>query len=512
MENFLSSFMQLKSSDDKYDCLYLNTPWHKLSVEQLGKLDVSSLTKDDALLYMWGDTYSMSDSMDLARKYGFKFDSIYQISDFSSYPKTTPLKDLKSENKDKKVTESSSVDVSDETKVEPMSVDGSVESKVVEDSVESKTKTVTKRVKKSRCPPLSLPSYLKNSEMGSSRPMCEVLLLFYKGDRNILKSLSNEKAGSIAYQVSAHPELGKKSRSVPKKNIYLDAELVCDRPAEFLETVLNHLSPNAKVLELFGSSVRNKVDSCGPNIPGGFSTSYNSLSGISGTFNKILRTMRKVQLQSLLSALVKIGQTDDRDVKVKEFASVKDLWEPLVSSLSDLKSKVSYDWGSEEIDLPAEWLRLAVIFFTQKNIADFGSLRRRKKKRKTSANGKPACHGIAKPMIVSKELTEFLGLKEGDKISRTHSVKLINDYVKEHGLQNPERKIEIIPDEKLAKILNPPENFGPVTYFKMCGLIGPHFPKTEKKLAEESKRKLEEEDSMNEEVGQGSPKKQKVDS
>jgi len=480
--------MQLKSGDEKYDAIYFSTPCKNLTTSQLAKLDVKSLVKDDSLLFMWSDTFSVGESISLASSYGFQFESVYQISDLTTYPKQC-LRDVVTE-----VGEEVSEVVEEPVKTETM---------VVEESA-VKEKKVIKRVKKLRAPPLSLPIHMATSDGGSSRSMCEMLLLFYRGDRSVLKTLTNEKAGTIGYQIVQHPELGKKSRSVPKKNIYLDPENVCDRPDEFLDTVLNHLVPSARVLEMFGSTVRSKVDSCGPNIPGGFSTGYNSVSGLSGTFNKVLRGMRKVNLQTLNTALTKMGNTEVREEKVVLFKTVADLWKPVVAALGDLKSSISYDWGSEDPELPTEWLRLAVIFYTNKNIADFGSLRRRKKKRKTSVNGKPACHGIAKPMIVSKELTEFLGLKEGEKISRTHSVKLINDYVKEHGLQNPERKIEIIPDEKLLKILNPPEDYGKITYFRMCGLLGVHFPPSAKKIAEDKKK--------SEEVAeQGDSKKQKVE-
>ena len=132
--------------------------------------------------------------------------------------------------------------------------------------------------------------------------------------------------------------------------------------------------------------------------------------------------------------------------KISEFKKIGDSWSDILSSLSDMKSEILYDWGSDDPGLPVEWLRLLVIFFAKKNIIDFSLLRKRKKKRKTSSNFPRQCHGIAKPMIVSKVLSEFLGLDENTKVSRTHTVKLLNKYVKDKGLQNPENRIEIIPD------------------------------------------------------------------
>ena len=135
-------------------------------------------------------------------------------------------------------------------------------------------------------------------------------------------------------------------------------------------------------------------------------------------------------------------------------------------------------------------------------------MRRRRKKRKTQG-GPVRLYGIAAARSISDELTEFLGLEKGTLISRTTVVKKLNDYVKEHKLQNPERKIEILPDEKLGKILNVPDDHGPLTYFTMCKLISHHFPPTKaaEKEKENSGNVVEKMETAEE---QGSAKKQKI--
>ena len=472
MDNFISAVAQLKSSDDaKYDVLYVNTPWNKLSVEQMGKIDMSSLVKDEALMYMWADTYTIQSAMELFKLQGFKFDSVYQICDVATYPVAEPKlpKDA-----GEGVTVVSVADILDGD-------DSSSPTNTSETPVDKTVvKTTIKRAKKQRCPPLTLPKYWKSvANKGSTRPTTEFLLLGRKGDRDVLDKLMNDKAGTLPYQVVRKPELGKKSRSVPKKNINLDPEWVCDRPQEFLETTIAHLKSSVKILEVFGSTLKKTTDSIGPNVPGGFCPGYGSNTGIANCLNKVMRGMKKVQLQLLCSSLSKMAQADDadRETKVKEFKVVEATWTDIVKSLTDIKSPVSYDWSSVDHELPAEWLRLVVLSFAQKNMADFGDLRRRRKKRKTNKDSPRACHGIAKPVVVSKELTDFLGLEEGHKVSRTHTVKLLNNYVKTKGLQNPAKKIEIIADEALLKLLRPPTDFGPLTYFRMCSLLGPHFPK-----------------------------------
>jgi chromatin remodeling complex protein RSC6 len=475
MDTFISAVAQLKASEDtKYDVLYVNTPWNKLSVEQMGKIDLSALTKDEALMYMWADTYTIQSSMELLRLQGFKFESVYQICDVATYP-------AQESKLSKPAPEGGKASVA------KMMVDGAPPTTPVdaenpetpETSAEvAAAKTTGKRAKKVRCPPLAVPKYWKDIKpKGSTRATTEFLLLGRKGGRDVVDKLMNDKAGTLPFQVVRKPDLGKKSRSVPKKNINLDPEWVCDRPEDFLDTVMTHLKPSVKILEVFGSTLKKATDSIGPNVPGGFCPGYGNNTGLANCLNKVMRSMKKVQLQSLYSSLTKMAQADDKDTRVKEFKTVQPIWTEIVKSLTDMKSPVSYDWSSTEPDLPAEWLRLVVLSFAQKNMADFGDLRRKRKKRKTNKDSPRACHGIAKPVVVSKELTDFLGLEEGHMVSRTHTVKLLNNYVKANGLQNPAKKIEIVPDAPMLKLLNPPADFGPITYFKMCSLLGPHFPK-----------------------------------
>lgn len=469
MENFLSTFQQIKNSkDDKYDVLYVNTPWNRLSPSQMSRLSIKDLAKENSLLYIWADTYTMADSIALINNYGYEFESVYQVCDIASYPNTTAPKTkvVKVAGPDESKTEESKTE-------ESKAADMEIETKPVETPEEEK-KPLVRRAKKSRCPPLTPPKYWTTTERGTSRGTTEYLLLAFRGDASVLTSLSNEKSGTLPYQVVRKPELGRKSRSVAKKNVHLDPEWCVDRPEEFMESVQAHLKPGTKVLEIFGSTVRDNVDALGPNIPGGFSPGYCNNTGITGALNKKLRSMKKIQLQSLVSSLTKMGQTDDRAAKIEEFKKVDTEWTSIKRALVDMKSDITYDWSSDDADLPAEWLRLATLFFASRNVADFGNLRRKKKKRSPSKSGPKMLHGIAKPRLTSPELTEFLGLAPGTKISRTHCVKLLNQYVKDHKLQNPLRKIEIIPDEALLKILNPPKD-SEITYFRMCSLLSHHF-------------------------------------
>ena len=56
-----------------------------------------------------------------------------------------------------------------------------------------------------------------------------------------------------------------------------------------------------------------------------------------------------------------------------------------------------------------------------------------------------------KPIEVSEELSNFLGLPDGELIARTEVTSKINDYCKKHNLQNPNDKRVIIPNDTLRK-------------------------------------------------------------
>lgn len=115
--------------------------------------------------------------------------------------------------------------------------------------------------------------------------------------------------------------------------------------------------------------------------------------------------------------------------------------------------------------------------------------KRGKKKRvqRDDTNRKPS--GFASPVVVSDELYSFLanfGVKHGEPIARTDVTRYITSYIKEHDLQNPEHRREIIPDATLKKVFGEPmEHKDPndtnsplvFTYLKLQKYLSAHFPK-----------------------------------
>ena len=65
-------------------------------------------------------------------------------------------------------------------------------------------------------------------------------------------------------------------------------------------------------------------------------------------------------------------------------------------------------------------------------------------------------NGFNRKQDVTPKLREFLGLPEGELISRSEVTKFINKYITEQDLKHPENGRQIILDDKLRDLLAPP--------------------------------------------------------
>ena len=86
-------------------------------------------------------------------------------------------------------------------------------------------------------------------------------------------------------------------------------------------------------------------------------------------------------------------------------------------------------------------------------------------------------NGFNRKMEVSDTLKEFLGLGKEDTVSRSDVTRKVNKYIKDNGLKHPENGRVIVLDEKLSKLLTPPEG-EQVTFLNMQKFISPHYLKT----------------------------------
>lgn len=113
--------------------------------------------------------------------------------------------------------------------------------------------------------------------------------------------------------------------------------------------------------------------------------------------------------------------------------------------------------------------------------------KKKRQQRDDSVPRKPS--GFASPVVVSDQLYSFLetfGVKKGEPIARTDVTRFITSYIKDHNLQNPEHRREIVPDATLKQIFGEPmerkdpnDESSPLvyTYLKLQKYLSAHFPK-----------------------------------
>lgn len=491
MDDARAILSHVKSLEEKYNVLYVNTPWHAMDESTLSKFPASGITPDDAACFMWVDSYTVTKATKLLEAWGFSFHSVYQVLDLAKHPwmgTDVGAKAGKSIGKvageDMAADEAAGGAATGEASVEAAGKAAGEDVGKAGDENESTGeaqagKAKRKSTRKPRAPPISPPHWWTTpaTEMTTpSRPTTEQLWLAVKGDPSKLFTGS-----SLAFNVVNLPSLGKKSRS---KKIGNQDKWDTERPSEFLDGIKRHLTPDAKVLNVFASSVHATTDCWGPGVPGGYLTSLKANGGIVGATNKVLRSLKKVQLHELCTKLAKI-------IGKSEGPGLTDVstWPQIEAAVSSITPNPGYDFKDDD-GHTKEWVVRLVHCLSQDNMTNFASLHSKKKRRVSAASeGERPRHGIASKSPVSKELGAFLGLEEGETIARTQVVSLINKYITANNLKDPVNKSTLLLDDKLKALLAPPDDFGVVTFFNIGKLLKPHLPKSKKDEKGKGKRK-----------------------
>ena len=87
-------------------------------------------------------------------------------------------------------------------------------------------------------------------------------------------------------------------------------------------------------------------------------------------------------------------------------------------------------------------------------------------------------NGFNRKQDVTPKLRAFLGLPDGELISRSEVTKFINKYITEKGLKHPDNGRQIILDDVLRDLLAPPADVQ-VTYLNLQKYLSPHYIKKE---------------------------------
>ena len=87
-------------------------------------------------------------------------------------------------------------------------------------------------------------------------------------------------------------------------------------------------------------------------------------------------------------------------------------------------------------------------------------------------------NGFNREQKISEELRVFLGLPEGQLVSRSSVTRTVNKYVKDNGLKHPDNGRVLVLDQKLRDLLKPPEG-EQVTYLNLQKYLSPHYTKVE---------------------------------
>ena len=94
------------------------------------------------------------------------------------------------------------------------------------------------------------------------------------------------------------------------------------------------------------------------------------------------------------------------------------------------------------------------------------------------AKARAANNGFNRKQEITPKLREFLGLPEGQLVSRSEVTKAINAYVIDQGLKHPDNGRRIILDDKLRTLLDPPADLE-ITYLNIQKYLSPHYIKKE---------------------------------
>jgi hypothetical protein len=521
----LATLVQADSLTKGFDAVYANIPWKAVSREYLMALPIKNLmvnSCDTSSLFLWVDSCYADVAVDVLRAWGFAFRSVVHTLTYDNPKIAAPTTKAPTTTKTANETD-------DEGKTSAEEDGGGV---VTTDDEKTDEPPVTKtsggggRGRKPIIPPGwssegIVPSRVRQLWYAEAVPTVDAALTtttssrYLKDDTFVRKRL--QSSSTFVYPPSGDDEADPiVTLSVKKKNIQfwrLFPDYDVYLPQSIQLALASIFRPGAKVLSLFSQDLSKVWYTWGPNIPGYFCGPLKNENGFLlptivlkyATSMKIALLQKHIGLvnQYAIQLAKSLGAPEDRAASLLIESRLYDF-------LNDLCSRAEMAGGMREHPLasastvrliaPGEFVNLSPDAKTQfllvlakvmkvalRRATDVTERRRKagaSRKRKAPDEGgsgsdagvqQPRQYGIAAPTKISKELADFMGVTQETKVARTAVVKFINEYIAQKALQNPEKKTNINLDDALTRLLRPDSKFGPVTYFNLCKLLGPHF-------------------------------------
>jgi chromatin remodeling complex protein RSC6 len=135
----------------------------------------------------------------------------------------------------------------------------------------------------------------------------------------------------------------------------------------------------------------------------------------------------------------------------------------MIKAMNDMETTINYQ-KTQLHTMEKEFLKFKKFAHS---FIDFSKKQLEKKPRQPS--------GFQLPVLLSNDLCDFLEIEHNSKMPRTEVTKRLICYISQHQLINPEKKTQIIPDEKLLKLLGQDIDLSTLTRFTIQKYMNCHY-------------------------------------